>query len=103
MEQKNTFDAALSELTSGNPDAAAELCANGLKQYPGDANLLCLAAKANLALKKFDLAETHSEEAIRLFPDFATAFETYGDVMLLQGKVSKAKFTTHSTRKRWQA
>jgi tetratricopeptide (TPR) repeat protein len=99
MEQKISFDTALSQLSSGNPQAAARLCAEGLEKYPGDANFLCLAAKANLALKKFDIAETYIEEAIRLFPDFAAAFETYGDLSLVQDKASKAR-TAYETAMR---
>lgn len=91
MEQKNQFDAALSALRSGDSQAAADLCRLSLEQFPGDANFLCLAARANVALKNFDLAERHVEEAIRLFPDFALAHETLGDVMLVKGKVSKSR------------
>lgn len=91
MEQNELFAGALSELKSGNAQAAAELCEQSLSSHPGDANFLCLAGKANLALKKFDVAEKHVEEAIRLFPDFALAHETYGDILLVQGMVSKAR------------
>ena len=91
MEQKNQFDAAHSALSSGDSQAAADLCKLSLEQFPGDANFLCLAARANVALKNFDLAERHVEEAIRLFPDFALAHETLGDVMLVRGKVSKSR------------
>ena len=91
MDQNEQFKVALSELRSGNAQAAAELCDRSLSSYPGDANFLCLAGKANLALKNFDIAETHVEDAIRLFPDFASAHETYGDLMLVQGMVSKAR------------
>lgn len=90
MNQNELFKAALSELQSGNAQVAAELCDQSLSSYPGDANFLCLAGKANLALKNFDIAETRIEDAIRLFPDFATAHETYGDLMLVQGMLSKA-------------
>jgi len=99
VDQKETYDEALLQLSSGKPQAAAEICAAGLTQYPGDGNLLCLAAKTNLALKHFDLAESQCEEAIRLFPDFAHAFETYGDVLLVQSKIPSAK-TAYETAMR---
>jgi len=91
VEQKNQFDAALAALRSGDSQAAADLCNLSLEQFPGDANILCLSAQANIALKNFELAERHIEDAIRLFPDFALAHETLGDVMLVRGKVSKSR------------
>ena len=57
---------------------------------PGDANILCLSAKANIALKRYTEARKHLEEAIRLFPDFANAHETYGDLLLIEGYVERA-------------
>jgi len=91
VNQKTLFDAALSQLGSGNFTVAAELCEQNLAKYPGDANFLCLAGRANLAMRNFDIAQAHVEEAIRLFPDFAMAYETHGDLMLAQGKVTKAR------------
>jgi tetratricopeptide (TPR) repeat protein len=86
MTQKQQFSNALSQLQSGNVRMAAELCDLGLKRYPGDGNFLVLSAKANIALKNIAVAERRIEEAIRLYPDFAGAHETYGDLMLVQGK-----------------
>jgi tetratricopeptide (TPR) repeat protein len=91
VDQQAQFDAALLQLRQGKLQAAVSLCDENLAKYPGDANFLCLASKANLALRNFDLAKTHVEEAIRLFPDFAMAYETYGDLMLVQGIVTKAR------------
>ncbi|MDH3439482.1 MAG: tetratricopeptide repeat protein, partial [Gammaproteobacteria bacterium] len=88
--QKNQFESALSHLRSGNAEMAAELCEVNLQKYPGDANLLCLCARANIALRRFTLAHSRIEEAIRLFPDFATAHETYGDLLVLQGLPGEA-------------
>jgi hypothetical protein len=75
--QKKHFENALSHLQAGNADMAAEMCEQILEKYPRDANLLCLSARANIALKKFALAKARVEEAIRIHPDFATAHETY--------------------------
>ena len=91
MEQKAHFDRALSALRSGDFQAAADLCGTSLKQFPGDANLLCLGARANMALKQFDVAEGYTEDAIRLFPDFALAHETLGDLQLARGQVGSAR------------
>jgi tetratricopeptide (TPR) repeat protein len=86
MNQKQQFGTALSQLQSGNVRMAAELCDQGLERYPGDGNFLVLSAKANIALKNFAVAEKRVEEAIRLYPDFAGAHETYGDLLLVQGR-----------------
>jgi tetratricopeptide (TPR) repeat protein len=72
-------------LRSGNAQMAAKVCDAGLRDFPGDANILCLSAKANLALKRFTEAKDCLEEAIRLFPDFANAHDAYGDLLLVQG------------------
>ena len=88
--QKNQFEMALSHLRSGNAEMAAELCELNLQKFPGDADLLCLAARANFALGRFSLAHSRIEEAIRLFPDFAMAHETYGDLLVLQGRPDDA-------------
>ena len=58
--------------------------------YPGDANILCLSAKANLALKRFTEAQDRLEKAIRLFPDFANAHDIYGDLLFMQGHADAA-------------
>lgn len=91
MKQEEQFSSALSQLRSGNAEEAARLCDQSLQQHPGDANFLCLAGKANLVLKNFGVAEKRVAEAINLFPDFALAYETYGDLMLVQGKAAKAR------------
>ena len=90
MNQKEQFDNALSQLRAGNLKMAAELSELSLKKYPGDANFLCLAARANIALRNFAVAESRVEEAIRLFPNFATAQETHGDLLFVQGRASQA-------------
>ncbi|MED5420645.1 MAG: sulfotransferase [Pseudomonadota bacterium] len=90
MDQKQQFDTALSMLGAGNAAGAARHCEISLEQYPGDANLLCLSARAHIAQKEFEAARQRIKEAIHLFPDFAVAHETLGDLMLLEGNVSKA-------------
>jgi len=73
-------------MQSCDPQAAADSCERSLKRFPGSANLLCLSAKANIALKNVDIAKSRIEDAMRLFPDFAEAHETLGDLMLIQGR-----------------
>ena len=70
---------------------ALEVCEKSLRSFPGDANILCLAAKANLALRQFGKSQARAEEAIRLFPDFSTAHEILGDSLLVQGRATAAR------------
>jgi tetratricopeptide (TPR) repeat protein len=91
MDPKTQFGRALTMLRSGDYQAVADFCVDSLEQFPGDANFLILSARANLALKEFDTAESHVQEALRLFPDFAEAHETLGDLMLLRGKPAVAR------------
>ena len=58
---------------------AAEICEITLQKFPGDANLLCLSARANIALRQFTPARSRIEEAIRLYPDFALAHTGIAD------------------------
>ena len=91
MNQKEELAIAVSQLRSGNFPEAIRHCDKSLAKYPGDAKFLCLAGQASIGLKKFDSAEKYINEAIRVSPDFATGFETHGDLMLVKGLVSKAR------------
>lgn len=90
MEQQEQFAAASNALRAGDARKAADMCEASLAKHPGDANFLCLAARSNLALREFAVAETRIEQAIQLFPDFALAHEVLGDLLLVQGKVQQA-------------
>ncbi|MGH8168522.1 MAG: sulfotransferase, partial [Woeseiaceae bacterium] len=91
MNRKEELAVALLKLRSGNFPEAVRLCDQSLTKFPGDATFLCLAGQASIALKKFDIAEEYIDEAIRVSPDFATAFETHGDLMLVKGHPDKAR------------
>jgi len=91
IEQQKLFNRAAKLLRSGDARAAAGLCVRGLKQNPGDANLMCLSARAKLSLRKFPEAKTLLEEAIRRYPDFAVAHETLGDLLLAQGHAESGR------------
>lgn len=80
----------MSHLQSGNPTLAGSICDEALTRFPGDANLLCLSAKAKILLRQYSAAGAQLEEAIRLFPDFAVAHDTFGDLLLLQGRPAAA-------------
>ena len=88
--QRTIFDRAQAKLRSGDAGAAADICEQGLSEFPQDANILCMAAQARLALKQFDESRRHAEEAIRLFPDFAGAHDVYGDLLLATGRADLA-------------
>jgi tetratricopeptide (TPR) repeat protein len=84
------FDEALAALRGGDAAAAARACAASLEQFPDDANLLCLAARANIALRQFPVAQRHVEHALRLQPEFAVAHDVYGDLLLAEGRAGTA-------------
>ena len=84
------FDEALGHLRAGDSVGAASVCEEALTEYPGDANLLCLAARANLVLGNVDGAKRHLDEAVRLYPDFAVAHDVIGDCLLAQGFAAAA-------------
>ena len=61
-----------------------------MKEFPGDANLMCLAAKANLVLKRLDTAGRLIDEVVRQHPNFAVAHDVHGDFLLIQGQAEPA-------------
>ena len=89
-QQKAHFDEAMTSLRAGDARQAASVCDAALREFPGDANLLCLAAKASLALKDVNAAEARVNEALKLFPEFAVAHDVNGDVLLMQGQPDSA-------------
>ncbi len=90
-EQQKLFNRASMLLRSGDARVAANLCIKGLTENPGDANLMCLSARANLAMRKYPEAKALLEEAIRRHPDFAVAHETLGDLLLVQGHANSGR------------
>jgi tetratricopeptide (TPR) repeat protein len=78
-------------LRSGDARMAENQCREGLQKYPGDANLMCLSARANIAMRKLREARTQLEDIIRLFPDFALAHETMGDLLMVQGQAETGR------------
>ncbi len=96
MSQNEELAAAISQLRSGNFPEVIRLCDQSLAKYPGDVNFLCLAGQACISQKRFDSAEEYIDEAIRVAPDFAAAFETHGDLMLVKGRRGEAR-TSYET------
>ena len=77
-------------MQSGDSASAVSVCDKALQQSPGDANLLCLGARANLALKNFAATKDLLDEAIHLHPDFSVAHDVAGDLAFVQGYVGVA-------------
>lgn len=80
----------MAKLRAGNPDLAAAVCKQALLEFPGDANLLCLAARVELAMRNFNKAKKILEEVTRAHPDFTIAHEVSGDLLFAQGYVGTA-------------
>jgi tetratricopeptide (TPR) repeat protein len=90
-DSQKFYHHAMTHLRNGNARMAIEVCEQSLRSFPGDANILCLAAKANLVLRQFGASQARAEEAIRLFPDFSAAHEVLGDSLLVQGRAKAAR------------
>ena len=84
------FNQAISHLRNGNAELAYPTCLEGIKQYPDDANLLCLAGQSLIALKRLDEARRLADQAISLYPNFSPAHEVFADLLLIEGKFEAA-------------
>lgn len=88
--QQECFNRAVAHMRAGNPELAAGVCKEGLNEFPEDANILCLAARALIALKRLDEAEAHIDKAIKLHSKFPVAHEALADLMLVKGQIDDA-------------
>ncbi|MCI0517371.1 MAG: sulfotransferase [Woeseiaceae bacterium] len=88
--QREIYDQAQARLRSGDAVAAASICDEALKEFPDDANILCVAARANLALRRFEESARRAEAAVRRYPEFANAHDVYGDLLLATGRADLA-------------
>ena len=88
--QRSQYEQALAQFKAGNAADAASACEAALADYPGDANLMCLAARANLVLRHFDDAKRLIDEALRQQPEFAAAHDLSGDLLMVQGHAEAA-------------
>ena len=88
--QKSFFDRATSLLRSGDPTSALQACKDGLKDFPHDGNLLCLAAQCQLILHRYEDARKSAEQAAKLFPNFFLAHEVLGDLFFIAGQYDMA-------------
>jgi len=77
-------------LQNGEAESAETLCATYLDHHPGDADFLCLSARALLKLGRLQEANTRIEDALAGYPDFAIAHEVLGDIQLAHGELEKS-------------
>jgi len=89
-DQRKVFQEALSKMRSGDMPGAADICQRGLERFPSDANLMCLAARANLAQKRFPETRDYVEKALHEHPGFPAAHDVSGDLLLVEGKFQDA-------------
>ena len=66
------------------------VCNVTLQKFPNDMNLLCLCARANIALRLFEDARKVLDKAINIAPEFAIARDTFGDLLFIEGKPDRA-------------
>ena len=90
INQKEAFKQAFGFLKNGDARQCINACKNALMQYPDDINLLCLIARGSLSIRLFEDAQGFLNEATRLNPKSPIARETYGDLLLVQGKAEEA-------------
>ena len=69
---------------------AEQLCRGALEQFPADANILCLSARALIKLDQPELAESRANAAVRLHPDFPKPHEILGQIFMRRGQTAQA-------------
>ena len=90
LNQREAFNQAFSYLKSGDAKMCLTVCNVTLQKFPKDINLLCLCARANITLRLFEDAKKNLDTAMIIAPDFAIARDTYGDLLIIQGKPDRA-------------
>ncbi len=82
QQHKEHYQRVQMFLKTGEFTSAEDVCASVLKDYPEDANFLCLSAQALIKLKHLEDASKRIEFALSLFPDFDRGFDTRGDLLV---------------------
>jgi tetratricopeptide (TPR) repeat protein len=88
--QKQSYNRALTLLRSGDAEMAEQICRAALKQFPTDANILCLSARALIRLKQPEQAEARANAALALYPDYPRPYEILGELFMAHGKTEQA-------------
>ena len=89
-DEKEAFNRAFNYLKNGNTRLCINTCKAALKRNPEDINFLCLISRACISIRLFEDAQGYLNEATRLNPKSPIARETYGDMLLVQGKAEEA-------------
>jgi len=89
-DKNEAFDRAFTYLKNGDTKLCINTCKAALKRHPEDINFLCLISRACISIRLFEDAQGYLNEATRLNPKSPIARETYGDMLLVQGKSEEA-------------
>lgn len=89
-KQRETFDSVLTLLKGDDPVAAMHAAEKGLLACGDDGNLMCLAARAAIAMRQLDVARRYADSALQRYPDFPAAHDVLGDLLLVEGDASAA-------------
>ncbi len=77
---------------------AEQICRGALEQYPANASILCLSARALMRLNQPELAESRAKAALALYPDYPIPHEILGELCMGQDKPEQAvKAFRHAT------
>jgi tetratricopeptide (TPR) repeat protein len=77
-------------MRAGDAEQAASVCLEGLLEHPEDPNILCLAGRSLIALRRFDEAREHVQKAHQLHPSMGLVHETLGDLLMIEGRPEEA-------------
>ena len=89
-DEKEAFDRAFTYLKNGDTRLCINTCKAALRRHPEDINFLYLISRACISIRLFEDAQGYLNEATRLNPKSPIARETYGDMLLVQGKSEEA-------------
>ncbi len=89
-KQRETFEAVLALLKGDDPAAAMSTAEQGLLAWPDDGNLMCLAARAAIAMRQLESARRYADAAVSQYPDFSAAQDVLGDLLLVEGDADAA-------------
>ena len=90
IDEKEAFRQAFTYLKKGDARLCINTCKSALINYPENINLLCLISRASISIRLFEDAQGFLNEATRLNPKSPIARETYGDLLLVQGKAEES-------------
>lgn len=69
---------------------AEQICRGALEQYPANASILCLSARALMRLNQPELAESRLNSALALDPDYPRPHEILGELFMGQDEAEEA-------------